>query len=47
MRFDGNLAALAYSHKPCFTRRLTILRDDPRRASLVRTIRDRVLTIEQ
>ncbi len=46
-RFDGNPAALAYSHKPRFTRRLTILRDDPRRASPVRTTRDRVLTVEQ
>jgi hypothetical protein len=46
-RFDGNPAAFAYSHKPGFARRLTILRDDPRRASPVRTTRDRPLTVEQ
>ncbi|WP_342147994.1 hypothetical protein [Methylorubrum sp. SB2] len=46
-RFNGDPAAFAYSHKPRFTRRLTILRDDPRRASPVRTTRDRVLTVEQ
>ncbi len=46
-RFDGNPAALAYSHKPGFARRLTILRDDPKRVSPVRTTRDRPLTVEQ
>jgi hypothetical protein len=46
-QFDGNPAALAYSHKPSFARRLTILRDDPKRVSPVRTTRDRFLTVEQ
>jgi hypothetical protein len=46
-RFDGNPAALAYAFKPDFARRLTIMKDDPRRPNPVRTTRDRPLTVEQ
>lgn len=45
--WDGGLAALAYVHKPAFQRRQTILKFDERRGKLVRTTRDRPLTVEQ
>ena len=44
--WDGNLTAVAYAHKPEFQRRQTILRADAKRG-LVRTTRDRLLTVEQ
>ena len=45
--FDGDLAAVAYSFKPDFARRQTILQDKPGRANPVRNTRDRPLTVEQ
>lgn len=45
--FDGDLAAVAYSFKPDFARRQTILKDKPGRANPVRNTRDRPLTVEQ
>jgi hypothetical protein len=46
-RFNGNPAGLAYSHKPGFARRLTILKLNQQRGKLVRTTRDRPLTVVQ
>ncbi|GLS44219.1 hypothetical protein GCM10007884_22070 [Methylobacterium brachythecii] len=46
-RFDGDLAAVAYTFKRNFTRRQTILKNDRRRATPVRDTRDRPLTVEQ
>lgn len=46
-QFDGNPAALAYSHKPGFTRRQTIEQVRAGRVNLVRTTRDRPLRVEQ
>ncbi|MCG5249062.1 hypothetical protein [Methylorubrum extorquens] len=45
--FDGDLAAVAYSFKPDFVRRQTILKDKVGRANPVRNTRDRPLTVEQ
>ncbi|CAO4172010.1 hypothetical protein [Methylorubrum aminovorans] len=45
--FDGDLAAVAYSFKPDFVRRQTILKDKPDRANPVRNTRKRPLTVEQ
>lgn len=45
--FDGNLAAVAYSFKPEFGRRQTILQDKPGREKPVRDTRDRPPTVEQ
>lgn len=45
--FDGDLAAVAYSFKPDFVRRQTILQDKQGRANPVRNTRDRPLTVEQ
>ncbi|MGA4551469.1 hypothetical protein [Methylorubrum aminovorans] len=45
--FNGDLAAVAYSFKPDFVRRQTILQDKVGRANPVRNTRDRPLTVEQ
>ena len=45
--FDVDLAAVAYSFKPDFVRRQTILKDKVGRANPVRNTRDRPLTVEQ
>lgn len=44
--WDGSLTAVAYAHKPEFQRRQTILKPHEKRG-LVRTTRDRPLTVEQ
>lgn len=45
--WDGRLTALAYVHKSTFQRRQTILKFNERRGRLVRTTRDRPLTVAQ
>ncbi|MBB5756520.1 hypothetical protein HNR00_001218 [Methylorubrum rhodinum] len=47
MRWDGGLAAIAYALKPDFQRRQTIEKFDETRGKMVRTTRDRPLTVDQ